>query len=394
MPATPTELDVLIVGGGIAGLLTLDALHRRGCRVWLVERDRLGAGQTVWSQGILHGGLKYALGGTAGAAAKAVSEMPTRWLAMLGGEREPNLSSVQMRADACVVWAAPGMRSLAGLLGAKLALRTPPTAWPTESRPAALAGVRGQVLRVAEPVLEPRSLLGVLANMHETRIFRGEVTRMAADAESVDVACEDGPRVRASHVVLTAGSGNAKLRELAGLPAGVAQTRPLRMVLARGPLPVLNGHCIRSTRPWLTITTVAGGGDTRTWQIGGQVAEHGTEQTEAETIQAAQRDILHAMPGLSLGGTTWATYLAPRSEQATNRGGRPDQFGLVQDGRVLTAWPTKLALAPLLADALAARLTGSREPLDIQAQWPTPAIATPPWEEDRQWTPVHSAAPA
>ncbi|MBT7352376.1 MAG: FAD-dependent oxidoreductase, partial [Phycisphaerae bacterium] len=100
MGNTPFHLDAVIIGGGVAGLLTLDALHRRGCHAWLIERTALGAGQTIQSQGIVHGGLKYALGGAAHAAAKAVSEMPDRWRSMLSGEADPNLSAVAMRSEA------------------------------------------------------------------------------------------------------------------------------------------------------------------------------------------------------------------------------------------------------------------------------------------------------
>jgi len=56
-----TELDVLVLGGGIAGLWTLDTLHRRGYRVALLEQARLGQGQSIQAQGIVHGGGKYAL---------------------------------------------------------------------------------------------------------------------------------------------------------------------------------------------------------------------------------------------------------------------------------------------------------------------------------------------
>ena len=394
MPAAATQLDALIVGGGIAGLLTLDALHRRGCRVWLLERNALGTGQTTWSQGIIHGGLKYALGGEAGEAARAVSDMPARWSAMLSGQSDPNLSAVHMRADACAVWATSGMSSLAGLLGAQLTLRTKPTPWPADSLPEALAGVRTKILRVAEPVLEPVSLLGVLGSMHHSRVLLGDIASITPTDEFIDVVLTGGLRIRAGQLILTAGAGNSPLRGMAGLPTDREQTRPLQMILARGPLPVLNGHCIRSTKPWLTITTVAGDTETRVWQIGGQVAERGAEMPAGATIHAAIQDVRKALPNLSLEGTEWSTYLAPRSEYATGQGGRPDRHGLIQDGRIITAWPTKLALAPLLADDIADRVSVSSGSLEVPSDMGRPTTATPPWQEDRAWTPVHSATPA
>src|SRR5215475_1202954 len=53
------DIDVMIVGGGIAGLWTLAELVRHGHDAHLIEAQRLGEGQTIGAQGIIHGGLKY-----------------------------------------------------------------------------------------------------------------------------------------------------------------------------------------------------------------------------------------------------------------------------------------------------------------------------------------------
>jgi len=59
------ELDAVIFGGGAAGLWILDELRRAGLAILLLEGGRrgLGSGQTIASQGIIHGGLKYTLAG-------------------------------------------------------------------------------------------------------------------------------------------------------------------------------------------------------------------------------------------------------------------------------------------------------------------------------------------
>ena len=66
------DTDVVIFGGGCAGLWLLDELRRRGLRVVLLESGRLGGGQTTGSQGILHGGVKYLLKGLFSASAGRV----------------------------------------------------------------------------------------------------------------------------------------------------------------------------------------------------------------------------------------------------------------------------------------------------------------------------------
>ena len=57
------QLDVLVFGGGAAGLWCLHQLRRGGYHAILLESTALGSGQTIRAQGIIHGGGKYALRG-------------------------------------------------------------------------------------------------------------------------------------------------------------------------------------------------------------------------------------------------------------------------------------------------------------------------------------------
>ena len=70
--------DVLIVGGGIAGLWLNARLRQQGFATVLVERGSLGGGQSLKSQGIIHGGAKYALHGALTGASEAIADMPRR----------------------------------------------------------------------------------------------------------------------------------------------------------------------------------------------------------------------------------------------------------------------------------------------------------------------------
>lgn len=66
-------LDIAIFGGGIAGLWLANLLRQRGFSCVVLEAGTLGGGQTLLSQGILHGGLKYALGGTLSSESEAIA---------------------------------------------------------------------------------------------------------------------------------------------------------------------------------------------------------------------------------------------------------------------------------------------------------------------------------
>ncbi len=87
-------VDVAIFGGGIAGLWLLNRLRAEGYSALLLESGALGGGQTCKSQGIIHGGMKYALTGSLNADALAVSDMPEIWRACLEGKGEIDLSDV------------------------------------------------------------------------------------------------------------------------------------------------------------------------------------------------------------------------------------------------------------------------------------------------------------
>ncbi|MCH2135652.1 MAG: FAD-dependent oxidoreductase [Phycisphaerales bacterium] len=383
--AAGIHLDALIIGGGVAGMWTLDQLRQMGHSVWLVDAHALGAGQTIQSQGIIHGGLKYALGGKATAASNAIADMPARWRDAL----DTRLSAVAMRSDTCLLWSTGGLGRL-GLAGARMGLRATPRV--VEDPPAILKGAPRPILEVPEPVLEPASLLSVLATLNHEALLAcngPEALTLSSTPDGVEARIEcngESLVIHADRLVLAAGSGNELLRAQLGLDAHAMQIRPLRMVVARGDLPQLNGHVIKGTSPWLTITTTQDMQGRRVWQIGGDVAEQGATLTPSETIELARAHLRRALPGLDVDQLEMGTYAAPRAEGKTPKGARPGTPTVLEDGPVLTAWPTKLALAPLLADTLAKHLPSARrEGHPVPEKLPRPAPAKGPWEMPDTW---------
>ncbi len=104
MEKLPIKLDVVIFGGGVAGLWALNRLRKAGYQAILLENRALGSGQTMKSQGIIHGGLKYALTGFLNASANAVEAMPKRWKECLAGRGEIDLASVHRLSDEQLLW--------------------------------------------------------------------------------------------------------------------------------------------------------------------------------------------------------------------------------------------------------------------------------------------------
>ena len=89
--AKQLNVDVVIFGGGIAGLWLLDRLRQAGYQTLLLENKSLGAGQTRFSQGIIHGGTKYALTGKLTASSESIFAMPQIWRDCLQGKGEVDL---------------------------------------------------------------------------------------------------------------------------------------------------------------------------------------------------------------------------------------------------------------------------------------------------------------
>lgn len=398
-----SAVDALILGGGIAGLWILDELKRRGRSCLLIERDALGAGQTIWSQGIIHGGLKYTLAGLMSASAEAIREMPGVWRECLAGRREPDLSASPPRADHCHLWQTGSLASRLGMIGARFGLRVAPVVLAPDERPPALRGCPGLVARLDEQVIDPAGVLRALFERNRERILRGELVSAEAGAEpasgrapdvvraTIALACNGQPRsltVAARRIILAAGNGNADLRSRLGLDPGRMQVRPLRMVLARGErLPVLNGHCVDGGTTRVTITTARDPAGRAVWQVGGEAAERGWAMNPDDLLAFARDELLAVLPGVDLAGCEFAWYDAPRAE-AANAGRRPDDASIIEEGPILTCWPTKLALAPSLAARIADRVgtTPSRPTGAGEFDgFDRPAVAEAPWQGAVEW---------
>ena len=118
---TDVNVDVLIIGGGIAGLWTHARLQQSGYKSVLLEADALGAGQTRFAQGIIHGGTKYALTGKLTASSEAVADMPSRWRACYEGKGEIDLTQAEILSDAHYLWSTTSLTSrISGFFASKV----------------------------------------------------------------------------------------------------------------------------------------------------------------------------------------------------------------------------------------------------------------------------------
>ena len=381
--------DVLIVGAGVAGLWLNARLRKQGFSTIVVERESLGGGQSVKSQGIIHGGAKYALHGALTGASEAIADMPRRWREALAGDGELDLSGVRILSQAHYLWS-PG--TLAGNLTSFFAskvVRGRVDQVKGEQLPPALQDPRfkGKVYRLAELVVDVPSLIERLANLAGDGLLAGQSIEPLFDNNDLVGLRVDGRDIHAQRIVFSAGAGNAELLASAGISIPAQQLRPLHMVLVKGPsLKPLYAHCLGGgPKPRITVTTHPAANGEWVWYLGGDIAEaDGVAREPAEQIAVAQKELSNLLPWVDLSQAQWATLRVNRAEPAQSGLVRPDNAFLSDQGRLLVGWPTKLALAPDFSDrVLQALEQDGIKPGHAPAlpELPRPPLGQTPWEQ-------------
>ncbi|MBF2756035.1 MAG: FAD-dependent oxidoreductase [Gammaproteobacteria bacterium AqS3] len=384
-PTGGADIDVAVFGGGIAGLWLARTLQDFGYSVQLLSLGALGAGQTLWAQGIVHGGVKYLLSGRSDPMSEALWKLPERWREHLSGARSPDLGGVRVRCDACYLLSSsrPWSRMRSFLGGRMLAGRVEKLA--RGERPEALRTVSGALYQLQDLVVDVPSLLAGLSEPLSCWNIEGRPLNLERREPGWCVHVGEASLCTRT-LVFAAAAGNIDLSDLAGIAPTPVQRRPLRQIIVRSPgLPEVYTHCIGGgfgAEPELTITA-HGSGAERVWSLGGAAAT--AEGLSDEALIGRARERLAAfLPGLCPPDAEWSVHRVVRVE--------PDAGGALPDrpycewasDDVLIAWPSKLTLAPLLGDMALERLgkaLGEPTASDVRVElgMPRASVGAPPW---------------
>lgn len=386
--------DVVIIGAGIAGLWLHHRLNDLGYHALLLENGRIGQGQTLSSQGIIHGGSKYALNGILSKASQVISTMPARWKACLEGKGDIDLTSVQKLAEHQMLWSQDRLSSKMVSFFASKALRSRMQSVDKSQRPApfADAAFKGALYQLDEPVLDVPSLLSALVTPWHERMLAVPADagyqwqRNGDDITSVQVG--DQFEIQAKHVVLTAGEGNESVLNSLNQDQPTMQRRPLQMLLcksaeANNPLPKIYAHCLGSgSKPIATISSHQDKTGNVVWYLGGNIAEEGVDKAPEVLIDEARTFLADILPWVDLPALNWATHPVNRAEPRQSNLSRPDSAYVSSQGNLHICWPTKLALAPDLADQAIAKLekAGLSAGTYRNPDFPHPVIAETLWD--------------
>lgn len=388
------RVDVIVVGGGIAGLWTLARLQQAGYKAVLLESRALGVGQTRYAQGIIHGGTKYALTGKLTASSEAVADMPSRWRACYEGSGELDLTQAELLSDAHYLWSTTSLTSrISGFFASKV-MRSRSTELDKESLPTIFQhkDFKGQFYRLDEPVFNTLSVIRALAEPRKQSIFMIDSETLRSEDGKVIVSSAQGKTycLHYKKIIFNAGEGNEALVSRFGNDQPKMQRRPLKMVVMRGvQQDMIYAHCLgASVNPRITITSHRDANGDIVWYMGGQLAEDGVSKSKTELIQAVKKELDDLIPWLELKGAQWGVLEIDRAEIKKPGTTRPDSFTIEQHGDVITAWPTKLALAPAMADELVGMIDTDNIERNTDLFLPECApleYAEFPWDEASCW---------
>jgi glycine/D-amino acid oxidase-like deaminating enzyme len=378
------HLDAIIVGGGIAGLWIANRLLAADRQVLVLEADELGCQQTLASQGMIHGGLKYALGGGLTGASEAIASMPARWRACLDGSGELDLQGLTPLSDDNLLFAnGSGLDRFTAFFASR-ALRGRIQRLAPEHWPEALRGCAGWVYALNDLVLDTPALVeklaaGLAGRLYRHRLMASEIRRTAS-GWALNLA---GETVSSRELVLCAGEGNEALLRGLAVDSAPMQRRPLRQIILRGQqLKPLYGHCltgIRSAEPRLTITSHPDG-DGWIWYLGGQLAGAHTDLSEPALCELARAELDICLPWIDFTATELYVLDINRAEVASD-GKRPDEpfvqrtttYSNRTEGPIV-CWPTKLTLAPIAADQVIELMTAGYSTAREPTLSPKPAL--------------------
>jgi hypothetical protein len=214
--------------------------------------------------------------------------------------------------------------------------------------------------------------------------------------DAISVTSKNGSsyNFRYQKLIFMAGQGNEKLLSKFGFDEPEMQRRPLKMAVMCKPADkdfndMVYAHCLgASVNPRITITSHRDNRGHIIWYMGGQLAEDGVDKADAEFIATTIDELQELIPWLDLEGADIGVLNIDRAEIRKPGTSRPDSFSIESDKNIITAWPTKMALSPALADALIDELqkTGIRKNDDQSLpEWDSPEYAEFPWDDEICW---------
>jgi len=381
------DTQIAIIGGGISGLWLLNLLRNQGYQALLFEKDALGGQQTFASQGMIHGGLKYALGGFTTTASETIKDMPNVWRNCIEGKGHIDLSGLEILSEDYYLFSDAALSSKVTAFFASKSLKARIDTLDRKDFPSAFASTsfKGCLYRLQDIVLNTPALIEKLRNKYSRYIYQCAPIVQNHKGRITGLHLNENETLRADRYIFTAGSGNAQLIQNTQLSQTSMQLRPLQQVMVKGNLPPIFAHAVSlkaGSKPRMTFTSHPHPDGQTVWYLGGNLAEEGVGKDPIDLIEDTKKELATLLPWIDLTGTSWATLNVDRAEPSQSTHARPDFPFVEAKDNAMVCWPTKLTLCPMLGDQVleklnTAQFTSHEETLP---QLPLAQIAKTPWE--------------
>ena len=357
------KLDLIIIGAGIMGLWLLNKLSQLGYQVALLENKSIGGVQTMASQGIIHGGTKYALTGHLSDAAAGISQMTNVWAECVKGTGEIDLSQVKILSNKHYLWTrglfTAGLKSF---ISSKL-LASDSQVLKFKDYPEVFKNklFSGSLCECEETVFDVPSLIKILSEKYRNNILWAEDERTqylwSENKKNLEGIKINNIKLQASQYIFTAGEGTEDLLKNLESPENLEkikmQKRPLHMVYLKSEkiLPEIYAHCVDAgTKPRITITTHYADDGKMVWYLGGELAESGVNKNQKEQIDFAKLELEKLLPWVDLSCAEFSSFYINRAEVWSENKARPDGPFVKKINNFQIVWPTKLTFAPQAAN--------------------------------------------
>ena len=377
------KVDFAIIGGGVTGLWLNALLTRTGFSTVVIEKRALGGEQTLASQGMIHGGVKYSLSGLVNNHFDTLKGMPDRWMKCLSGDDSVDLRNVKILSPRYYMFSDESLSSkLVTFLGSLL-LRSHVSPVKSADFPKAFNNpkFKGNLYELKDIVIDTKSLVENLTRGFETRIVKGHPEIVCKEGRISSLIIDGKYRVEAEKYILAAGVGNQEIINTVEIPLEM-QNRPLHQVVIRGEnLPDLFAHAVSIrdlSKPRITFTTHIVDRH-KYWYLGGELAESGVKRTSLDQIKFAKKELNNILPWIDFSECKFSTFRIDRAEPKSKKNLKPAKAFVQFYENTIVCWPTKLALTPQLGDDVLSNIfiKPNAEPELFQAE--RPEIGEVPW---------------
>tara|TARA_R110002124_G_scaffold279502_1_gene452104 strand:+ start:4094 stop:5314 length:1221 start_codon:yes stop_codon:yes gene_type:complete len=397
--------DITIIGGGIAGLWICNTLKKLGFNTILIEKNSLCSFQTINSQGIIHGGIKYSLVGKISDTTSNIAQMTQDWDLCFSNNIKNqknllNLSNTKINSehhDLC--FPKSGLFKVSSFITSKILsskcqiIKKNHAEYQSSLN---TLGFNGIVYRITEKVLDIKSLIQNLYHNISDNIVKLEdykINYLNNKIENISFNFNNQNYIIKSKLyIFTSGQDNQEIINIANnLPK--QQLRPLQMIFAKPDIDInLFAHFInkesKTNKPFVTITTHKNINNKNILYFGGTVAESEyINIPKDQHIYNLQNKLKKIFPKIKFNNWQWDTAKINRAEAHQSFNKMPNKSFVVQKNNVILGWPTKLTFAPSFADKILDIITNSNITPSSSTCFDykkynlnTANIATPCWE--------------